>query len=79
MRFNSVCKDDKGRNTSIDMGNSLLAFQQGVSLSFKDEVFLKQWKLVWMTYFMTFKNYLKWSQSMKIYILLWADADLGGS
>ena len=42
MRFNSVCKDDKGRNTSIDMGNSLLAFQQGVSLSFKDEVFLKQ-------------------------------------
>ena len=39
MRFNSVCKDDKGRNTSVDMGNSLLAFQQGVSLSFKDEVF----------------------------------------
>lgn len=42
MRFNSVCKDDKGRNTSVDMGNSLLAFQQGVSLSFKDDVFLKQ-------------------------------------
>ena len=48
MRFNSVCtnvitnKDDKGRNTSVDMGNSLLAFQQGVSMSFKDEVFVKQ-------------------------------------
>ncbi|XP_066914793.1 QRFP-like peptide receptor [Clytia hemisphaerica] len=42
LRFSSVGKDDKGRNTSVDMGNPLVAYEKPVSLSFRDEVFLKQ-------------------------------------
>ena len=42
LRFSSIGRDEKGRQTSVDMGNSLLAYEKPVSLSFRDEVFLKQ-------------------------------------